>query len=65
MTKRSMPQQPLDPLQRYSVNETIQYLRTSRAKLYQRIAAGGLRTITEGKRRYIPGSEIARLSRVA
>lgn len=62
---RRPPPQPLDELQRYSIDETLQYLRTSRGKLYQRIATGELRTITEGKRRYVPGTEIARLSRVA
>lgn len=32
--------------------------------VYKLIAAGELKSIKEGKRRYIPGSEIARLSRV-
>lgn len=54
---------PLDERQRYSVPEAIAYLRTSRQTLYNLIAAGDIETITQGKRRYVPGREIARLSR--
>lgn len=53
---------PLDPLQRYSIEEAIAYLRTSRRTLYDMIDAGLIETIKEGKRRYTPGSEIVRLS---
>jgi hypothetical protein len=53
---------PLDQAQRYSIEETILYLRTSRKTLYNDIAAGLLATIKEGKRRYVSGSEIARRS---
>ena len=50
---------PLDPAQRYSIDEANAYLRQSRAKTYKDIAAGKLRTILDGKRRYVPGTEIA------
>lgn len=40
----------------------MRYLRTSRKSLYALIEAGTLRTLSQGKRRYVPGSEIARLS---
>ena len=54
---------PLDLAQRYSVEEAIAYLRTSRRTIYDDINAGRLLTILESKRRFIPGSEIARRSR--
>lgn len=53
---------PLDPLQRYSVPEAAAYLRICIALVNRRIADGSLASIKDGKRRYIPGSEIARLS---
>jgi excisionase family DNA binding protein len=53
---------PLDERQRYEVNEALAYLRTSRKSFYELVADGRIRTITEGRRRYVPGSEIARLS---
>ena len=49
---------PLDPQQRYTVEEANSYLRQSRAKTYQDISAGLIRTIKDGRRTYIPGSEI-------
>lgn len=58
------PKSPLDEAQRYTVEEAIAYLRTSRKTLYNDIAAGLLATIKEGKRRFVPGSEIARRSRL-
>ena len=54
---------PLDPLQRYTVEEAIRYLRTSRQSIYNLINAGHIATINQGMRRFVPGSEIARLSR--
>lgn len=51
---------PLDERQRYSIPEAILYLRTSRKTIYDDIAAGRLTTIKEGRRRYVPGSEIVR-----
>ena len=39
---------PLDPAQRYNVEEAIAYLRTSRRSLYDDINAGRLLTILEG-----------------
>jgi excisionase family DNA binding protein len=53
---------PLDIAQRYTVNESCDYLRTSRASLYKKIVAGELRVLKEGSRVYVPGSEIARAS---
>lgn len=55
---------PVDTLQRYDVSEACDYLRVSRAKLYMDIRAGRIATIQDGARRYVPGSEIARLSSV-
>jgi len=53
---------PLDPVQRYSIEEAIAYLRSSRKTLFDDIREGRLATIKEGKRRFVPGSEIARRS---
>lgn len=55
---------PLDPLQRYSVAESERLLRSSRTIIYEKIRSGEIATIKDGRRRFIPGSEIARLSRV-
>jgi hypothetical protein len=55
---------PLDPMQRYSIDETIAYLRSSRKSVFEDIREGRLASIKEGKRRFIPGSEIARRSQV-
>lgn len=55
---------PIDQSQRYSINEAIAYLRSSRKTVYDDIAEGRLATIKEGKRRFVPGSEIARRSRL-
>jgi Helix-turn-helix domain len=51
-----------DPRQRFSINEAAALLRQSRAQIYIDMAAERLRSIKHGKRRYIPGSEILRLS---
>ena len=71
-TSSKTPLPPLDPAQRYTIAEAIRYLRTSRKSIYEAIATGDLKTIAEGSRRtkrgqlagrrYVPGSEIARLS---
>jgi hypothetical protein len=55
---------PLDPQQRYTPEETALYLRRSRKSIFEMISGDNprLRSIKEGKRRYIPGTEIARLS---
>ena len=65
MRKPSLPALPaLDERQRYSVPEALEYLRTNRARLYEQIAQGSIVVIKDGRRTYVPGSEIARLSRV-
>ena len=56
---------PLDPVQRYSIEEAIAYLRSSRKTLFDDIREGRLATIKEGKRRFVPGSEIARRSQLS
>lgn len=55
---------PLDLNQRYSVPEAIAYLRTSRRTLYQMINRGDLTPIKQGRRTFIAGVQIARLSQV-
>jgi excisionase family DNA binding protein len=62
MPRPISPLAPLDPLQRYSVDEATRYLRVSRPTLYEQIHSGQIATIKDGKRRYIPGSELVRKS---
>jgi hypothetical protein len=62
--QQQLPPLALDPAQRYSVIETIALLRTSRRSLYDMINRGELHPIKQGRRTYIAGSEIARLSQV-
>jgi len=61
-TRPALP--PLDLAQRYTIPEAIDYLRSSRKTIYDDIREGRLATIKEGKRRFVPGSEIARRSRL-
>ena len=62
---KSRPVLPaLDSAQRYSVEEAIAYLRSSRKTVFDDIREGRLASIKEAKRRFIPGSEIARRSRL-
>jgi hypothetical protein len=79
MAKKAFPLGPLDPLRRYSVEQALQFLGVSRKRLYDDIKAGRIQTIGEGNphprktrngreylrigRRFVPGAEIARLSR--
>lgn len=63
-TVPTVPLPPVDTAQAYTIPEGIALLRTSRPTIYGWIKDGTLRTITRGRRRLIPGSEIARLSQV-
>jgi excisionase family DNA binding protein len=56
---------PLDPLQRYTIPEAAAYLRQSKSKTYQDISNGVLSVLKDGRRTYVPGSEIAARSRVS
>lgn len=56
------PLPPVDPNRRYPLDQGCVYLAQSRAKTYNDIAAGLLKVIKDGKRVYIPGSEIIRRS---
>jgi excisionase family DNA binding protein len=53
---------PIDSNQRYSTDEAAAYLRISRARLYEHISSGHIRTFMDGRRRFVPGSEIVRRS---
>ena len=65
MQRLQAPLPPLDARQRYSVDEGIAYLRESRSRLYEKIASGELKVIKDGRRTYIPGTELVRLSTLA
>ena len=56
---------PLESNRRYSVATTNLLLDQSNSKTYEDIAAGRLKVIKDGKRTYIPGSEIIRRSTLA
>lgn len=53
---------PLDHHQRYTINESVCYLKIGRSRIYDLIRAGEIRTIRDGSRVFIPGTEIARRS---
>jgi hypothetical protein len=54
----------LDEKQRFTVNEAAQYLRRAASTTWLLIGRGQIRVIREGGRVFVPGSEIARLSRL-
>ena len=54
----------IDPNQRYSLAETHAALGQSHAKTFQDIKRGRLRTIMDGRRRYVLGSELIRRARL-
>lgn len=64
MRSQSQPLAPLDAQQRYTLEEATEYLRVSRAHLYHKIRDGELVVVKDGRRAFVPGSEILRLSRV-
>ena len=55
---------PIDVAQRYTIAEAVSYLRISHASIYKEINARRIQVLKHGKRTFVPGSEIARLSRV-
>src|SRR5579883_2847346 len=55
---------PVDVAQRYTIKEAASYLRISHASVYKLIKSHRLRVLKHGKRTFVPGSEIARLSRI-
>jgi excisionase family DNA binding protein len=52
----------LDANRRYSVADALAYLGISKPTLYKGIRAGEVRVIKHGRRSFIPGSELVRLS---
>ncbi len=56
---------PVDSNRRYPIIPASKLLAQSRAKTYKDIANGTLRVIRDGRRVYIPGSEIIRRSTLA
>jgi len=55
---------PVDVPQRYTVAEAVSYLRISHASIYKEIKARRIGVLKHGKRTFVPGSEIARVSRL-
>jgi Helix-turn-helix domain len=58
------PLAPIDPLRRYPVELALRYLETSRGTFYKLAREGKLHIVKEGRRSYVPASEIIRLSSV-
>ena len=50
----------IDPNQRYSLAETHAALSQPQAKTFQDVKLGRLKTIKDGRRRYVLGSELIR-----
>lgn len=65
MKSPMLPLSPLDPLQRYTIDEALNYLRTSRATFYEKVNAGVIRLLKDGRRSYVPGTAIIEQSRAA
>lgn len=61
-TKKIPPLLMIDEKQRYSLAEGFATLRISPAEGYKQIKAGRIQTVSEGRRKYIPGSELIRRS---
>jgi hypothetical protein len=59
------PPGPVDTNRRYPIKVANALLSQSNSKTYEDIAAGRLKVIKDGKRTYIPGSEIVRRSTLA
>lgn len=57
------PLPPLDPAQRYTIPEALQYLRISRKTIYAMIARGELLTITLGGRQFTAQRKNGEVSR--
>lgn len=53
---------PLDVNQRYTIPQAAKYLKISRAYVYRLIEKGEIKTLVDGRRRFISGSEIAKRS---
>jgi hypothetical protein len=62
MSTNTPPLPPLDLQQRYSVAEALAYLRISRAPFYQAVKRGDIPLIKQGKRSFVSGATIAKLS---
>ena len=56
MTEADLSSIPL----RYDISEAARMLRISRATLYERIRAGGIRTQKDGRRSFITAAELQR-----
>jgi len=63
--KEQRPLPPIDQNQRYTIPEAAEYLRCSQAYVYQKIASGKVQTLKDGRRTYIHGSELIRVSGAA
>lgn len=64
MAKRTkkFPTERVDPVQRYGVPESAAFLRQSEARTWLDIKENKLKVIREGKRTFVPGSELIRRS---
>jgi hypothetical protein len=56
------PSAPINPDARYSLDLSCGYLSVSRSTLLRRIEANEVRVIDDGRRRFISGRELLRLT---
>jgi excisionase family DNA binding protein len=56
---------PTYPDQRYTIPETAERLRVSRAFVYKKVSRGELRLMKDGKRSFVSGADIIAASRPA
>lgn len=52
----------LDPLRRYPVEQAMAYLGISRKRFYDNIKAGRIKIVKDGRRTFVPASEVIRCS---
>ena len=60
MTDRETPTTQGPRIHRYTIEEACQLTRLSRATLYERIAAGRLAVVKDGRRTFVTGAELER-----
>jgi len=56
------PTDPVNPSCRYDVDTAMAYLGISRSRFYAKVRAGELAIVRDGRRTFVCGAEIARLS---
>jgi hypothetical protein len=64
-TAAALETAPVDINRRYPISTGLSILSTSRATFYAAVKAGRIKILKQGRRSYISGQELARLSSVS